>query len=189
MRNEREQIRAALAGDMSAEKALYDANVDRVFGLAYRMCGDAALAEDFTQDSFLRAFTHLPGFRGQAAFSTWLHSIAMSVILNGLRKVKRVRQWEQLDEHPPEGLSLDPDWELKRRLTKAVDQLPDKLRAVFILYEVEGYRHQDVCSILDINEGSSKARLSRAKDKLRTTLGDSMGDSMERRDHERGTFR
>ncbi|MCP4547544.1 MAG: RNA polymerase sigma factor [bacterium] len=174
MQYEREFIKAALTGDINAEKALYDAHVDRVYGLTYRMCGDVGLAEDFTQETFLRAFKHLPGFRGQAAFSTWLHSITMSVTLNGLRKVKRYRHWETSNDDPPVG-TVDPDWDLRRRLRRAMDELPDKLRAVFVLYEVEGYKHQEIASVLDITEGTSKARLSRAKDKLRGALGDSIG--------------
>src|SRR5207302_1989993 len=81
------------------ERALYDAHVDRVYRLAYRLAGDDELAREFTQDTFVRAFDRLGAFRGEAKLSTWLHAIATSVVLNGLRKVKRFRQREtDLDE-------------------------------------------------------------------------------------------
>ena len=86
---ERELISRVLAGDPSAERALYDAHVDRVFRLAYRMAGDMDRAQDYTQETFIRAFSRLQTFRGDAALSTWLGSIAISVTLNGLRKVRR----------------------------------------------------------------------------------------------------
>jgi RNA polymerase sigma-70 factor, ECF subfamily len=173
---ERELIDAALKGDRLAEKTLFDAHVDRVFGLTFRMCGDKELAEDLTQETFVRAFTHLPGFRRQSAFSTWLHSITMSVTLNGLRKVKKYRAVEtDIDNRPQIGDSkMRTDNDLKRSLQGAIDRLSDRLKAVFILYEVEGYRHGEIATILDVPEGTSKARLARAKEKLRDALGETM---------------
>ena len=76
------------AGNPAAERALYDAHVDRVYRLAYRMTGDEALAQDFTQEAFIRAFSKLHTFRGDSALSTWMHTVTTSVVLNGLRKVK-----------------------------------------------------------------------------------------------------
>src|SRR5438046_9973370 len=99
MVDERELIARVRAGVGAAERALYDAHVDRVYRLAYRLEGDDELAREFTQDTFVRAFERLGGFRGEAKLSTWLHAIATSVVLNGLRKVKRFRQREtDLDE-------------------------------------------------------------------------------------------
>ncbi len=88
-------IERARKGDQQAFRALYDANVDRIYRLAYRMAGEEDLAKDFTQEAFLRAYQRLEQFRGDAAFSTWLHSIAVSVALNGLRKVDRHRKRER----------------------------------------------------------------------------------------------
>src|SRR5438094_4219562 len=97
--DERELIARVRAGDGLAERALYDAHVDRVYRLAYRLAGDDELAREFTQDTFVRAFERLGAFRGEAKLSTWLYAIATSVVLNGLRKVKRFRQREtDLDE-------------------------------------------------------------------------------------------
>ena len=92
--DERELIARVRAGDGAAERALYDAHVNRVYRLAYRLAGDDDLAQDFTQETFIRAFERLHGFRGEAALSTWLYAIATSVTLNGLRKLKRFRQRE-----------------------------------------------------------------------------------------------
>ena len=87
-------IERVRAGDTRAERELYDSHVDRVYRLAYRLAGDDELARDFTQETFIRAFERLDSFRGEAALSTWLHSIATSVALNGLRRVKRFRARE-----------------------------------------------------------------------------------------------
>ena len=92
--DERELIAKVRAGDGAAERALYDAHVDRVYRLAYRLAGDDELAREFTQDTFVRAFDRLGAFRGEAKLSTWLHAIATSVVLNGLRKVKRFNTTE-----------------------------------------------------------------------------------------------
>ena len=89
---ERELLTRAQAGDPAAERALYDTHVDRVYRLTFRMAGDATLAQEFTQDTFVRAFERLGTFRGDSALSTWLHTIAVSVSLNGLRKVRRLRR-------------------------------------------------------------------------------------------------
>ena len=102
---------------------MYEAHVDRVFRLAYRMTGDADRAQDYTQETFIRAFERLAEFRGEAALSTWLGSIAISVTLNGLRKVKRMNQREvSLDDAPPRGAgSRESEPDLKSRKTQAID--------------------------------------------------------------------
>ena len=91
-------IASIRAGDAAAERALYDAHVDRIYRLAYRMTGDATLAEDATQDTFIRAFARLDEFRGDGAFGGWLHRIATTVVLGHLRRRKRVRTWEHADD-------------------------------------------------------------------------------------------
>ncbi|PYO96839.1 MAG: RNA polymerase subunit sigma-70, partial [Gemmatimonadetes bacterium] len=123
--DERELIAKVRAGDGAAERALYDAHVDRVYRLACRLAGDDELAREFTQDTFVRAFERLDSFRGEAKFSTWLHTITTSVVLNGLRKVKRIRRRE-VDLDDAAGVSgtrraAEPD--LKRRLSQAIDRL------------------------------------------------------------------
>jgi RNA polymerase sigma-70 factor (ECF subfamily) len=167
---EQELIQAALAKDAAAERALYEAHVERVYRLAYRMSGDPTLAEDFTQETFVRAFDYLPGFRGQSAFATWLHSIALSVILNGLRKVRRLRGHELGWDEAAETGEAGPDLDLRRRLHQGIAGLPDGLRAVFLMHEVEGFKHEEIAAALGIPAGTSKARLSRAREHLREAL-------------------
>ena len=171
---ERELIERVLAGDPSAERALYDAHVDRVFRLVYRMAGDLDQAQDYTQETFIRAFSRLADFRGEAALSTWLGSIAISVTLNGLRKVRRLNQRElALDDVATLGRApghAEPD--LKARLTQAIDDLPDGYRAVFVMHDVEGYTHEEIASSLGVHPGTSKAQLFRARARLREALAD-----------------
>lgn len=162
------------AGDPAAERALYDAHVDRVYRLAYRMTGDETLAQDFTQEAFIRAFARLHTFRGESALSTWMHTVTTSVVLNGLRKVKKFRTSET-DLEKAGGTAngvrrAEPD--LRERLRQAVDGLPDGYRTVFVMHDVEGYTHDEIASALGVATGTSKAQLSRARAKLRAELAD-----------------
>jgi RNA polymerase sigma-70 factor (ECF subfamily) len=171
---ERELIGRVLAGDSNAERALYDAHVDRVFRLVYRMAGDLDRAQDYTQETFIRAFSRLKDFRGESALSTWLGSIAISVTLNGLRKVRRLRDREvALDDAVPLGrLDRRAEPDLKARLNQAIDGLPDGYRAVFIMHDVEGYTHEEIATSLGVHPGTSKAQLFRARARLREALAD-----------------
>lgn len=157
---------------------MYDAHVDRVYRLAYRLAGDADLAQDFTQETFVRAFNKLREFQGRSAFSTWLHAITVSVSLNALRKVKRIRQREvDIDDVEPiyaAARQAEPD--LKQRLKNAIASLPEHYRAVFVMYDMEGYTHEEIGSVLGVPVGTSKARLSRAREKLREQLADFAGE-------------
>ncbi|MGH7531311.1 MAG: RNA polymerase sigma factor [Gemmatimonadales bacterium] len=172
--DERELIARVRTGDDVAERALYDAHVDRVYRLAYRLTGDDTLAQDFTQETFIRAFEKIGSFRGESALSTWLHAIATSVVLNGLRKVKRFRQRETaLEDAGAVGAApggADPD--LKARLARAIDGLPQGYRTVFVMHDVEGYTHEEIGAALGVETGTSKAQLSRARAKLRAALAE-----------------
>ncbi len=175
---EQEWADKARNGDERAFRRLYDANVDRIYRLMYRMAGEEHLARDFTQEAFLRAFQKLDQFRGDSAFSTWLHSIAVSVALNGLRKVDRRRKRERALDDVAEVLpgkaapGLEPG--VRERIEEAVDGLPDIYRTVFLMHDLEGYPHGEIAASLGVAEGTSKARLSRARAKLREVLGDAM---------------
>ena len=176
---EPELIQAVLAGDPRAERALYDAHVDRVFRLCYRMAnGDDARAQDFVQETFVRAFSRLSEFRGASALSTWLHSIAVSICLNGMRRVKRWDERETPLEAVAEPGAVDrraePD--LKVRLREAIRDLPEHYRVVFVMYDMEGYTHEEIGGVLDMPAGTSKARLSRARARLRESLAEFAGE-------------
>lgn len=176
--DERSLIARAVRGDAAAERALYDAHVDRIYRLAFRLTGDDDAARDITQDTFIRAFTRLDEFRGESALGSWLHSIAFSV---GLNAVRTARRREAREEPINDGLTIaaaarraEPD--LRERLAEAIDGLPDGYRTVFVMHDVEGYTHEEIGVALGIASGTSKAQLFRARAKLRTQLAEFRGE-------------
>jgi RNA polymerase sigma-70 factor (ECF subfamily) len=174
--SEEKLIERVLDGDEAAARQLYDGHVDRVYRLCYRMAGDEELAREFTQDTFVRAFGRLDQFRGDAALSTWLYSITKSVVLNGLRKVKRIRtrevDMEETPALPVQARKSRAEPDLKQRLHAAIDRLPDIYRMVFVMHDVEGYTHAEIGSSLEVAVGTSKARLHRARQMLQEELAD-----------------
>lgn len=178
MLEERILIQRVLAGDPAAERAFYDAHVDRVYRLAYRLCGDEHMAQDCTRETFLRAFDRLADFRGESALSTWLHAITVSVTLNTIRRMRRHRSRETpLDEaldRCDDGAPAEPD--LRSRLHRAITALPELYRTVFVLHDVEGYTHEEIGTMLNLATGTSKARLSRARARLRAALAAFAGE-------------
>jgi RNA polymerase sigma-70 factor (ECF subfamily) len=173
--DERWLVAQARQGDRGACRQLYEIHVRRVHRLVFRICEDEELARDLTQDAFIRAFDQLSNFRGESAFGTWLHRISVSVALNAMRKVRRLRDRERpIDEtiemHAAPDRSSDPD--LKDRLYAAIDALPEGLRYSFVLYHVEGYTHGEIGEMLGVAEGTSKARVFEARARLREVLAD-----------------
>ena len=165
-------------GDQTVARTLYEAHVDRIFRLCYRFAGEYDLAQDFTQETFVQAFTKIGSFRGEAKFSTWITAIATNVSLNQLRKVKRFRDRQtELDERlhavNPSG-RIEPD--LRADLHRAIDALPEGCRTVFLLHDVEGYTHAEIGTILGIQTGTSKSQLFRARRKLRKALAVHAGE-------------
>ena len=169
---EGELIERARNGDRAAEREIYETHVERVYRLAFRMTGRDDLAQDFAQETFVKAFGALRDFRGEASLATWLHAIATRVVLNGLRKVKRTDAREaplEAAESKPAALEpADPD--LGERLREALAALSNDSRMVVIMHDMEGYTHEEIGAALGIAEGSSKARLSRARARMRETL-------------------
>lgn len=164
--------RQAGAGDIAAFEQLYRASVGRVHGLCLRMCGNGALAEELTQETFIRAWTKLDTFNGRSAFTTWLHRLAVNVVLGHGRSSARRGDREQ----PLEKAAGDDEEPRPRRLEDAVDLeraiagLPDGARSVFVLHDVEGYRHAEIAQMTGIAVGTSKAQLHRARRLLRAAL-------------------
>ena len=171
-RDERTLIAEAAAGDRSAARALYDAHVERVHRIAYRLCGDTDLAEDLTQDVFVQLFRRLDQFRGESSFGTWVHRVALTVSLNAMRKVKRFRTREtEIDEalhHEQANGEIEPDF--RDQLNAAIDALPDGIRAALVMHTIEGYSHAEIGEALGIAEGTSKARVFDARARLKKTL-------------------
>jgi RNA polymerase sigma-70 factor (ECF subfamily) len=172
--DQRALVERARRGDATAHRALYDAHVDRIYRLTYRMTGRDHLARELTQDTFVRAFAGMEGFRGDAAFGTWLHTIAVSVTLNELKRRKR----EQARHAPLEEaltMSTTPplsDPVLRERLMLAVDALPEGCRTVFMMHDAEGFTHEEIAAALGVTTGTSKAQLSRGRAKLRVALAE-----------------
>lgn len=172
--NQRTLIERARAGDPAAHRALYDSHVDRVFRLTFRLTGRDDLARELTQDTFIRAFASLAGFRGDAALSTWLHTIAVSVTLNELKRRKRrgAREAPLDDALTIVSPSIPSDPVLRERLEAAVAALPEGCRTVFLMHDAEGYTHEEIATALGVTAGTSKAQLSRGRARLRIALAD-----------------
>ena len=165
-------------GDQTVARTLYDSHVDRIFRLCYRFAGEYDLAQDFTQETFVRAFTKIGMFRGEAAFGTWIAAIATSVSLNQLRRIKRfrTREVELNDELRGRGPSSTVEPDVKADLYRAIDRLPERSRAVFVLHDVEGYTHEEIGTILGVHPGTSKSQLFRARRRLRKALAAHAGE-------------
>jgi len=165
-------VARAAAGDQVAFRELYRQHAGRVYALCLRLTGDAGAADERTQDVFVRLWDKLRSFRGESAFSSWLHRLAVNVVLNERRTTGRRERrvapvedpgsLEQNQGNPTEGLSID--------LERAIAELPDGAREVFVLYDVEGYGHGEIASLTGIAEGTSKAQLFRARRLLREKL-------------------
>ena len=156
-------IRRAQTGDSRAFEALYRMHVDRVHGLCLRMTGNSAEAEDCTQDAFIQAWGKLNLFRGESAFSTWLHRVAVNTVLGRMRKSRREQdRIRAVSELATQADSIGDNGGL-RDLELAIDELPSGARHVFVLHAVYGYTHDETGDMLGIASGTSKAQLHRAR--------------------------
>lgn len=156
-------VRQAQAANSGAFEKLYRAHVDKVFGLCLRMTCNRSEAEDCTQEAFIQAWNQLSKFRGDSAFGTWMHRIAVNSVLGRMRKERREQDRMQAvtDISPaPETVGDNGNFE---DLQNAVDDLPDGARHVFVLHAVYGYSHDETGEMLGIAAGTSKAQLHRAK--------------------------
>lgn len=156
-------IRLAQQSDSRAFEALYRLHVDKIYGLCLRMTGNVSEAEDCTQDAFIQAWKKLHKFRGDSAFATWLHRIAVNTVLGRMRKSKRERdRIQSAAELSPSPVAAGDTAEL-RDLSEAIDRLPEGARHVFVLHAVYGYSHDEAGRMLGIATGTSKAQLHRAR--------------------------
>lgn len=157
----------AQTGDTAAFEGLYRATVGRIHGLCLRMTGNMALAEDCTQNTYVRAWQKIGDFRGQSAITTWLHRIAVNEVLGAYRRENR---HEHEEESHVEALSTatsdDPD------LERAIAELPERMRQVFVLFAIYGYGHKETALMLGIAEGTSKAQYHQARRQLQRLLGE-----------------
>ena len=191
---EAEAIRRAQAGDSTAFEFLYQLHSRRVYALCLRMVGNPADAEDLMQEAFLQLFRKIGTFRGESAFSTWLHRMTVNVVLMRLRK--KSLPTDSLEE------TLEPDAETsgpKRdvgapdlRLSGAVDRvnlersiekLPPGYRTVFVLHDVQGYEHNEIAGIMGCSVGNSKSQLHKARTRLRELLQEEIREQARQERH------
>ncbi|MEO1580197.1 MAG: sigma-70 family RNA polymerase sigma factor [Pseudomonadota bacterium] len=162
-------VARAAAGDRKAYEVLYHRHCGQIYALCLRMTANSAEAEDATQDAFIQAWRKLEAFRGDSAFSSWLHRIAVNVVLTRMRKSKRESEKLKLVTNEDEGVTTDqhdmPD------LERAIAELPERARQVFVLAGVYGYTHEQVAETLDVAVGTCKAHLHRARQLLAAQLG------------------
>jgi RNA polymerase sigma-70 factor (ECF subfamily) len=178
---EAEAIERAKQGDPAAFKVLYDLHKRRVYSLCLRMTQNTASAEDLTQEAFLQLFRKIGTFRGESAFSTWLHRMSVNVVLMQLRKKNLpIVPLDDAMEGDEEGGTVKkepgaPDTRLtgsidRLRLQRAVDNLPPGYRTIFLLHDVQGYEHNEIAEMVGCSIGNSKSQLHKARLKLRELL-------------------
>lgn len=165
-------IDAAKAGDKVAFKHLYDSHINQVYGLCFRLCADKSQAEDACQEVFIQLWRKIKNFDGNSQFSTWLHSVASNVTISYIRKQRG--WWQKMFsieqtaamEQQAEGSIADSN------LERYIYKLPERARWVFVLHAVEGYRHEEIATMLDIAIGTSKAQFHRAKSLIQGWIDD-----------------
>jgi RNA polymerase sigma-70 factor (ECF subfamily) len=177
---ESDALARAQAGDHHAFAQLYSLHKRRIYSLCLRMVGNTAEAEDLTQEAFLQLYRKIATFRGDSAFSTWLHRLAINVVLMQLRKkgLAVISLDEAMEPAQEERAGRNfgaPDLTLagtidRMALERAVHNLPAGYRLIFVLHDIEGYEHNEIASMLDCSIGNSKSQLHKARLKLRDNL-------------------
>ncbi|MDE2757728.1 MAG: RNA polymerase sigma factor [Acidobacteriota bacterium] len=178
---EAQAIAGCVAGDPQAFEVLYNMHKRRVYSLCLRMVRDPAEAEDLSQEAFMQLFRKIGTFRGDSAFSTWLHRLTVNIILMRIRKKGLVQV--SLDQDRDDGQDLPPreygseDIDLlglvdRITLEKAIAALPKGYRTVFVLHDIEGYEHNEIARIMGCSVGNSKSQLFKARLKLRSLLAE-----------------
>jgi RNA polymerase sigma-70 factor, ECF subfamily len=188
---EQEAIDRAKQGDAESFEALYVLHKRRVYSLCLRMTGNTAAAEDLTQEAFLQLYRKIATFRGESAFSTWLHRLSVNVVLMHLRKksLPEVSLEETLEPQQEDGPRKDVgtrDTVLagsidRVNLQRAIESLPPGYRIIFVLHDVEGYEHNEIAEMMGCSIGNSKSQLHKARMKLRELLKLSKAEKAARR--------
>jgi RNA polymerase sigma-70 factor (ECF subfamily) len=188
---EAEAIERAKAGDAECFEALYAMHKRRVYSLCLRMVGNTAEAEDLTQEAFLQLFRKIATFRGESAFSTWLHRLSVNVVLMHLRKkgLSEVSLEEAMEPQQEDGPKRDVGardnilaGSIDRvNLERAIESLPPGYRIIFVLHDIEGYEHNEIAEMMGCSIGNSKSQLHKARMKLRDLLKASRSEKANRR--------
>jgi RNA polymerase sigma-70 factor, ECF subfamily len=175
MSDESELIRQASQGDGSAIQALYRRHSQRVYNVVRRLAGDDALAEDWAQEAWVRAIRALPTFRGDSQFGTWLHRIAVNSALYGRRgRERRLAREAPLPDSLPARGPADQAL-LRIRLERALEKLPEGMRKVLVLHDIEGYTHVEIGTLLGVAPGTCKSQLFKARARMRELLAGQTG--------------
>jgi len=162
-------VALAARGDVSAFEQLYKRCAGRVYAVCVRMTGDPQRAREFTHDAFVRAWERLSTFRGEAAFETWMHRLTVNVVLTATRgERRRAARFVPTPDEPAADTDMAlstpaPDVETRIDLERAIAALPPRAREVFVLHDVEGYRHEEIADRLDLEASSVRANLHRAR--------------------------
>ena len=165
-----DEVRRAQQGDVGAFEALYRAHAASVHTLVHRMVADERDARELTQDTFVRAWERLTSFKGQSSLSTWLHRVAVNVVLEHLRGAKRdALRMIDADESLA-GRSDVGKLDTRIDINAALARLPAGSRTVFVLHDVEGYSHEEIADMTGIAQGTARAQLFRARQRLMTLL-------------------
>ena len=192
--SEAEAIRSAQSGDAAAFEFLYGLHNRRVYALCLRMVNNPADAEDLTQEAFLQLFRKIGTFRGESAFSTWLHRMTVNVVLMRLRKkslpATSLEEATEPDEEtggPRKDIGA-PDLRLsgavdRVNLERSVEKLPPGYRTVFVLHDVQGYEHNEIASIMGCSVGNSKSQLHKARTRLRELLQEEIREQARQERH------
>jgi len=161
-------------GDRAAFEQLYRRHRNRIYGLLWRLAGgDTALAEDLLQEAFVRAWQKIDSFRGESRFATWLHRLSANVALSDRRlRLRQVGREIALDDAAERTVSGDRDVRAAQQmdLERAIASLPERARAVLVLFDIEGYSHAEIAELTGMAIGSSKAQLHRARKLVREDL-------------------
>jgi RNA polymerase sigma-70 factor (ECF subfamily) len=185
-----EVVRLAQHGDAAAFERIYRLHSRRVYSLCLRMVGDPTEAEDLTQDVFLRLFRKIDTFRGESAFSTWLHRMSVNIVLMRFRKkpiaqtsLDAISNPENESSAPPKELG-GPDLHLNGvidhvTLQAAINELPTGYKAMFILHDIQGYNHGEIAEIFGCSVGNSKSQVHKARMRLRELLQNTIGRSTQ----------
>jgi len=165
-------VERAQNGDREAFEQIYREQVGRIHALCWRLTGNADLAEELTQEAFVRAWRKLHLFSGRSALSTWLHRLTVNVVMadHRVHGVRRQRQTPLDDVHTERLVAKREDTEIGLDLERAIATLPPRARSVFVLHDIEGYGHAEIAEIAGMAVGTSKAHLHRARELLREVL-------------------
>ena len=165
-------VAQAKLGDAVAMRALYDRHAPRVYAVVRRMAPEESLADDWAQETWVRAFRALPTFRGDAAFGTWVLRIAINSALHEARRIRRRWQGEVSLDPSTAGVERPSEPVLRSRLERALAELPEGMRRILVLHDVEGYDHEEIATILGNRASTCRSQLFKARAKMRELLGE-----------------